>query len=109
MFYKVFKNQQSQGNVMIKQLIRKGIVTDLARVPHSLDLSSPYMAATINASLKPLETLSRAVNMPLSQVTKNKAAGDGSGPIVHEDQGGTTHAASDETTLRNLGVYFLLF
>ncbi|XP_070192440.1 E3 ubiquitin-protein ligase HUWE1-like isoform X3 [Littorina saxatilis] len=101
----VFKNQQAQGNVMIKLLIRKGIVTDLARVPHSLDLSSPYMAATVNAALKPLETLSRAVNMPATPATKAiKAAGDGSGPIVQEDQGGTTHPATDvENSLGNLG------
>ena len=32
--------------------------------PYSLDLSSPNVAATVNAVLKPLETLSRIVNQP---------------------------------------------
>ncbi|KAK7483667.1 hypothetical protein BaRGS_00025100, partial [Batillaria attramentaria] len=94
----VFKGQQTPGNTMVKLLIRKGLVTDLARVPHSLDLSSPYMATTVNAALKPLETLSRAVNLPVQSATtsaKNKAGGDGAGPIVQEDQGGTTHPAAD--------------
>ncbi|XP_076447673.1 E3 ubiquitin-protein ligase HUWE1-like isoform X2 [Babylonia areolata] len=98
----MFKNQQAQGNVMVKLLIRKGLVIDLARVPHSLDLSSPYMAATVNAALKPLETLSRAHNMP-GQLMKTKAGGDSTAPFVQEDQGGTTHpATSSETTMRNL-------
>ena len=42
----------------------QGIINDLARVTHSLDLSSPNVAATVNAVLKPLETLSRIVNQP---------------------------------------------
>nr|KAG5697092.1 hypothetical protein BaRGS_002008 [Batillaria attramentaria] len=78
----VFKGQQTPGNTMVKLLIRKGLVTDLARVPHSLDLSSPYMATTVNAALKPLETLSRAVNLPVQSATtsaKNKAGGDAEG------------------------------
>ena len=45
-------------------LLKKGLVTDLARIPHSLDLSSPNMPNTVNAALKPLETLSRIVNQP---------------------------------------------
>lgn len=51
-------------NIITRLLLRKGLVTDLARVPHSLDLSSPNMASTINSALKPLETLSRIVNHP---------------------------------------------
>lgn len=45
-------------------MMKKGIITDLARIPHSLDLSSPKMATTINAALKPLETLSRIMSQP---------------------------------------------
>lgn len=51
-------------NNMIRVMVRKGLVTDLARIPHSLDLSSPNMAGTINAALKPLELVSRIVNLP---------------------------------------------
>lgn len=39
-------------------------MNDLARIPHSLDMSSPLMAFTVNAALKPLEALSRIVNLP---------------------------------------------
>ncbi|XP_069142505.1 E3 ubiquitin-protein ligase HUWE1-like isoform X2 [Argopecten irradians] len=65
----VFKGQQTLMNNIVKSLLKKGVVTDLARIPHSLDLSSPYMANTINSALKPLETLSRSVNQPLQSFT----------------------------------------
>lgn len=65
----VFKGQQTLINNIVKSLLKKGIVTDLARIPHSLDLSSPYMANTINSALKPLETLSRSVNQPIQNST----------------------------------------
>lgn len=51
-------------NNMIRVMVRKGLVTDLARIPHSLDLSSPNMSTTVNAALKPLELVSRIVNLP---------------------------------------------
>lgn len=75
----VFKGQQNLMNVMVKILIRRGLVTDLARVPHSLDLSSPYMASTINATLKPLETLSRIVNQPQALSAKSRSKNQGVG------------------------------
>ncbi|XP_071495531.1 E3 ubiquitin-protein ligase HUWE1-like [Diadema antillarum] len=59
-----YKNQLGGMNNITRLLLRKGLVTDLARVPHSLDLSSPNMASTVNSALKPLETLSRIVNHP---------------------------------------------
>ena len=58
------RSQTSLMNAIVKNLLRRGLVTDLARVTHSLDLSSPNMAQTVNATLKPLETLSRIVNIP---------------------------------------------
>ncbi|XP_048739045.2 E3 ubiquitin-protein ligase HUWE1-like isoform X5 [Ostrea edulis] len=64
----MFKGQQTVMNNIVKSLLKKGLVTDLARLPHSLDLSSPYMANTINSALKPLETLSRSVNQPAQSV-----------------------------------------
>lgn len=57
-------HQQRLSNNIVRLFVRKGLVTDLARIPHSLDLSAPHMFATINAILKPLETLSRFVNLP---------------------------------------------
>ena len=67
----VFKTQQNTMNNIVKLLLKKGIVTDLARMPHSLDLSSPNMARTMNSAMKPLETLSRIVNQP--QTVQSKA------------------------------------
>ncbi len=68
----VFKGQQQTTmNNIVKILLRKGLVTDLARIPHSLDLASPNMANTINAALKPLETLSRIVNQPQTVAAKS--------------------------------------
>ncbi len=58
------KHHPNTMNNVIRILLRKGLVVDLARIPHSLDLSSPSMAATVNSALKPLETLSRVVNQP---------------------------------------------
>lgn len=57
-------HQQKLSNNIVRLFVRKGLVTDLARIPHSLDLSAPHMFATVNATLKPLETLSRFVNLP---------------------------------------------
>lgn len=58
--------QRGLSNNIVRLFVRKGLVTDLARLPHSLDLSAPNMAQTINSILKPLETLSRIVNLPSS-------------------------------------------
>lgn len=68
----VFRSQQQAGsmNNVVKILLKKGLVTDLARITYSLDLSSPHMASTVNAALKPLETLSRIVNQPQTVNTK---------------------------------------
>ncbi|XP_062871591.1 E3 ubiquitin-protein ligase HUWE1 isoform X2 [Trichomycterus rosablanca] len=76
------KTQHNGMNNIIRLFLKKGLVNDLARVPHSLDLSSPNMANTVNAALKPLETLSRIVNQPSSlfggkgSSSKNKAEHD---------------------------------
>lgn len=53
-----------QQNGTIKLFVKKGVVSDLSRVPQSLDLSSPNVVATINGLLKPLEKLSNLVNLP---------------------------------------------
>lgn len=59
--------QSSQHNNAVKLLVKKGLIIDLARVTHSLDLCSPNMAPTVNAMLKPLEKLSNIVNQPAPQ------------------------------------------
>lgn len=55
-----------QPNNVMKLLLKKGLVNDLARVPHSLDLASPNFVATINCLLKPMEKLSGVVNQQSS-------------------------------------------
>lgn len=63
-------------NNIVRILLRKSLVVDLARISHYLDLSSPHMATTVNSALKPLETLSRIVNLPSGNLTskaKSKA------------------------------------
>ena len=39
-------------NNIVRMLLKRGLVTDLARISHSLDLSSPSMANTVNSALK---------------------------------------------------------
>ncbi len=69
------QQQQLNMNNMVKILLKKGIISDLARVPHSLDLSSPNVAATVNAALKPLEILTRIVNTPTAMASRAAAKG----------------------------------
>ncbi|KAL1492672.1 hypothetical protein ABEB36_010896 [Hypothenemus hampei] len=54
----------SAVNNIIKMMIRRGLFNDLAKISHSLDLSSPHTSFTANAALKPLESLSRTINQP---------------------------------------------
>lgn len=65
-------HQYNNVNYIVRIMLKKGIITDLAKIPHSLDLSSPNMAGTINAALKPLETLSRIINQPMPGAVNNK-------------------------------------
>lgn len=65
---------------LILLFIRKGILGDLARVSHSLDLSSPHLAATINSALRPLELLTNPVSLqnsnPFKKTSKNRSFAD---------------------------------
>ena len=70
----------AQPNNVMKLLLKKGLVNDLARVPHSLDLASPNFVATINCLLKPMEKLSGVVNQqsssgPSTATGKDRATG----------------------------------
>lgn len=64
-------NLRNLSTTLNSIIFRKGLFIDLARVSHSLDLSSPHMAVTINTVLKPLETLSRAIH-PTNQMILNQ-------------------------------------
>ncbi|XP_029040981.2 LOW QUALITY PROTEIN: E3 ubiquitin-protein ligase HUWE1 [Osmia bicornis bicornis] len=97
--------QCNNVNYIVRIMLRKGIITDLAKIPHSLDLSSPNMAGTINAALKPLETLSRIINQPMPGAVNNKYSKPKSRTVQEEpigEQTGTTtseatHAVGEET------------
>ena len=83
----------SQPNSIMKLLLKKGLVNDLARVPHSLDLASPNFVATINCVLKPLEKLSGVVNQPSAGgpfSAPNKERPAGSEQQTTAEQGTTT-------------------
>ncbi|XP_056665905.1 E3 ubiquitin-protein ligase HUWE1-like [Monodelphis domestica] len=88
------KTQHNGMNNIIRLFLKKGLVNDLARVPHSLDLSSPNMANTVNAALKPLETLSRIVNQPSSLFGSKSAS---SKSKSEQDAQGTSQGASSNT------------
>lgn len=45
-----------------KLFTRKGLINELARLPHNLDLSNPNFVVAMNAALKPLETLTKLAN-----------------------------------------------
>uniref|UniRef100_A0A8C7E766 E3 ubiquitin-protein ligase HUWE1 n=1 Tax=Naja naja TaxID=35670 RepID=A0A8C7E766_NAJNA len=97
------KTQHNGMNNIIRLFLKKGLVNDLARVPHSLDLSSPNMANTVNAALKPLETLSRIVNQPSSLFgsksasSKSKAEQDAQGVARDASSGQQDAGESGET------------
>ncbi|XP_066587993.1 E3 ubiquitin-protein ligase HUWE1 isoform X2 [Prorops nasuta] len=98
-------HQYNNVNYIVRIMLRKGIITDLAKIPHSLDLSSPNMAGTINAALKPLETLSRIINQPMPGTINNKFSkpknrtAQEEGPIGEQTDTTTseaTHAVGEE-------------
>lgn len=53
-------------------MLRKGLISDLAKVTQYLDLSGPHTVATINYILKPLELLVRMSNEPVATSMFNK-------------------------------------
>ena len=55
-------DKAQQMNNIIRLMYKRGLLSDLSKASHSLDLSSPELASTVNALLAPLDTLCRAVN-----------------------------------------------
>ena len=49
-------------HMVIRQLIHKGVITDLARAPHYLDLDNSSFISTMNGILRPLDRLIKYVN-----------------------------------------------
>lgn len=61
-----------QNTSFVKLLIKRGLISDLARVTHNLDLSSHELVQTVNLMLKPLEKLSNLANCQNVQHNKNE-------------------------------------
>lgn len=53
----------SPVNNMMKIMLKKGLVNELARVPLYMDLASSKCIDTINTILKPLETMTKTLNI----------------------------------------------
>ncbi|OQV13389.1 E3 ubiquitin-protein ligase HUWE1 [Hypsibius exemplaris] len=76
-------------NTICKFMAKRNLINDLAKIPHSLDLRSPYLAATINFVLRPLEVLTRIASQP--EKPKARPAKVGVGAV-------TSHAHTARTT-----------
>merc|ERR1719512_542422 len=90
-----FKSGPNMNNI-VRCMVKKGLITDLARVTHALDLSSPSMANTVNAALKPLETLSRIVNQPNNLLSQTQSK-----PKSKPDESRASEAANVNTNTTN--------
>lgn len=95
----------AQPNNVMKLLLKKGLINDLARVPHSLDLASPNFVATINCLLKPMEKLSGVVNQqspggPPGSAGKDRAPG--SDQQTASGQGTATDSESQQASLAGM-------
>ena len=64
-------------------LIRKGIISDLARAPHSLNLNSSMLTGTVNSILKPLEALTKIVNQVASSMQRKAQGQKITDGVVH--------------------------
>lgn len=54
-------NQAGQLNSLVKLLMRRGLLSDLCRSIAHLDPSSPHLSATLNAIMRPVETLTKLI------------------------------------------------
>lgn len=91
----------AQPNNVMKLLLKKGLVNDMARVPHSLDLASPNFVATINCLLKPMEKLSGVVNQQGSSglpTTAGKDRAPGGDLQPTSGQGTVAESESQQTS-----------
>ena len=57
------QQQQNMVNNMMKIMHKKGLINDLAHAPLYMDLSCSKCIESVNSILKPLETMSKTLNM----------------------------------------------
>ena len=74
-----------QNISFIKMLIKRGLISDLARCTHSLDLCSNELVSTINVMLKPLEKLTNLANSQSLQTSRSENKDNKeTTPLVHQ-------------------------
>ncbi|XP_063707232.1 E3 ubiquitin-protein ligase HUWE1 isoform X2 [Culicoides brevitarsis] len=80
-------------------MLRKGLISDLAKAAQYLDLSGPHTVATINYILKSLELLLRMSNEPqMAASIFNKKKSGTQNPVVPGSQASTSGQASTSTS-----------
>ena len=65
-------NPPKEYNLVSYLMVKRGLALDLAKLTHSLDLSSPHLATTLNAGLKALEVLSKVAGYSCTVVGNQK-------------------------------------
>lgn len=86
-------------NNIVKMMLRRGLFNDLAKITHYLDLSSPHTSFTANASLKPMESLSRTINQPGPGTTTAKGRKPSTTGV--EDTGPGSHPPTEPSRLED--------
>jgi len=89
------KQSSLSARTAARLLVRKGIITDLARAVHCLDLNSSHLVSTVNTILKPLESLTKFVNQ-VSALQQKQGANDDKAATANtsETDGNTTTNAA---------------
>lgn len=98
---RIVKSQTFNVNVnnIARLMLRNRIFSDLAKVAHCLDMSSPNFPITMNSAMKPMECLSRIVNQPITgnitgNVTKKRQRDN---LDVDDQPSGNTTSSADAT------------
>lgn len=99
---------QPRRNDIFNIMVRKGLITDLANITQSLDLSSPHTVLTIGTALKSLEQLLRMSNQPITpislQVNKNRSGStdnDNSNVTATANDANASRSTNDSTTTQS--------
>jgi len=94
------KQSSLSARTAARMLVRKGIITDLARAVHCLDLNSSHLVSTVNTILKPLESLTKFVNQ-VSALQQKQGANDdkaANANTTETDGNAVTSAAATAST-----------
>lgn len=90
-----------QNTTFVKLLIKRGLISDLAKITHSLDLSSHDLVPTVNLMLKPLEKLSNLANCQnVQNNNKGDKEKDGATPSINAiTMGGSSNSNANQGNL----------